>query len=443
MGLDKEAVFHCSPDYKAIQRKGVNYFWNRRTDGFIETDKVGKYILRFLPGNLVEIQTRFRDRGINLSKVLLAGYLNVLLKGGVIADPKNARLPKRKKRRLSADDCPRVSAVIVTFNSMRYIPANLDSLFGQTVPLHQVIVSDNGSTDGTLEWMETHYPQVTVLRNHRNLHYTGAVNAGVRAADGQLLLILNDDVVMQEDFLENLLRRYQESTGKKKLAGVIPQIRLYRTPGFINSVGNVVRNHGWGMDNYFGVVDLGQFSRLKTTSSACFAAVLVTRGAWESVGPMDENFKFYDDVDWSFRAHMHGFDWLVAPEALVYHQFGGTYPSGRKITLVVKSRQRFVLKHLPGRIMLSFFRNYLKEDLRNMARFVKQRKLTFLRYVCAYARLAMELPGLLIHRLRHPRASREDVFAFDRKNPPVVVMANARNQPVVNVGVIRSYYYFL
>ncbi|MBN1195798.1 MAG: glycosyltransferase family 2 protein [Candidatus Aminicenantes bacterium] len=446
--IEKGAVFHPSPDYQVIERNGTIYFWNEATGGFVETDKIGRKIFRRLPADWQQIRARFNAPDMYLSEFLLKQYLFVLRKSNIIIDQAFEPEQAAPGEGVSVSGMPRVSCVIVTFNSMRFIKANLDSLFSQTVGIHEVIVSDNGSTDGTLDFVSRHYARVRLVINKRNLLYTGGVNAGVRQASGEMILILNDDVVLEKDCVEMMLKRLDNAKDQNDVAGVVPQIRLNKTRGFVNGIGNIVRNHGWGRDNFFGVVDVGQFKDLKTTASACFAAVLVRREAWEKVGEMDEGFHFYDDVDWSFRAHMRGLRWLIATKALVYHEFGGhesvgTELSGRKITLVVKSRQRYVLKNFSGRIKFSFFRNYLREDLRGMAHFIRQGKLTFFRYLWAYVRLLAELPGIWMQRLRQPRASREDIYAFDRKNPPLVVMANHFNQPVVNVGVIRSYYYFL
>ncbi|HDP94442.1 MAG TPA: glycosyltransferase family 2 protein [Candidatus Aminicenantes bacterium] len=439
--IGPDEVVRCNPQYRLVNEGSAQFFENCETGGRILTDAIGKTIFNRLAANAAELQKKFEESGTLVSVHLLRYYLHLLCAAGIACLDNDSQTVLANTRQLAR--AYRVSCVIVTYNSMRFIGANLQSLFEQTVKPYEVIVSDNGSRDGTLEFIRQHYPRVTVVENKRNLHYTGAVNAGARRTSGDMILILNDDVVMDANFLAQLLLRFEAEVDPSDVVGVTPQIRLHKTPGFTNGIGNVVRNHGWGADNFFGVVDVGQFEGMRTTASACFAAVLIKKEAWEKVGEMDENFQFYDDVDWSFRAHMRGLRWLVAPRALIYHAFGGTYPSGGKITLVVKSRQRFVLKNLSGRIMLSFFRNYLKEDWRNLMLFMRNRRLTFLRYLVAYAKLMGQLPGLIAYRLTHRRPKKADIIEFDQKSPPLVVFADAKNRPILNAGVIRSYYYYL
>lgn len=134
------------------------------------------------------------------------------------------------------------------------------------------------------------------------------------------------------------------------------QIRFNKLRTFINGIGNFVTEKSWGSDNYFGVVDIGQFEQLLYVSSACFGAIMVTKAGWQKVGPLDIKYKsFYEDVDWSIRAHLKGMNLLAAPRAVVFHEFGGSYPSGLKLSFVAKNRMRFVLKNLKGKLIKKFF----------------------------------------------------------------------------------------
>ena len=106
---------------------------------------------------------------------------------------------------------------------------------------------------------------------------------------------------------------------------------------------------GWGTDFYIGHVDLGQFGRVDELPSACFGAVFVRRSAFEAIGPLDSGYgSFYEDVDWSFRCWYGGMKIVAAPDAIVYHKFGGSYLNRPKLKFVVRNRQRLVLKLFQG-----------------------------------------------------------------------------------------------
>ena len=100
-------------------------------------------------------------------------------------------------------------------------------------------------------------------------------------------------------------------------------------------------------------MDVGQFGGVDEVPSACFGAVFIRKSAFEAVGPLDRGYgSFYEDVDWSFRCWFGGLRIVAAPDAVVYHKFGGSYLSRPKLRFVVRNRQRLVLKLFRGKVRL-------------------------------------------------------------------------------------------
>jgi len=273
----------------------------------------------------------------------------------------------------------RVSVVIVAYNSREWLEGCLPSLEEQTCGPLEIIVVDNGSQDGVLDWLSEAYPAVVRLAMPSPAPLAAAMNAGARLASGEYLLMLNPDVLLERDAIARLVQRAQSAPDT---AAVAPVLRLWWARAFLNGLGNRVGAFSWGMDNAFGHLDVGQFASWDTLPSACFAAALIPRRAWETVGEVDEGFPmYYEDSEWCYRARLLGLRVLAAPDAVVYHAFGGRVPSGAadglspfKLGNVAYGRYRFALK-IAGRTLRRFLRNYFLEDWANFTRLLMQRNL--------------------------------------------------------------------
>jgi hypothetical protein len=129
---------------------------------------------------------------------------------------------------------------------------------------------------------------------------------------------------------------------------------------------------------------------------------------------------------------------------IAYHEFGGTYPTGMKLTFIVKSRMRFVLKNYSCKTMLSFMFSYLYRDLRDSLYFLKKGQFSnFFSYIKGYCLLLLEIPGLIVYRLKHRGVTEADVKGFNNKTPPIKVLVNDKNHPLITTEVIENYYYTL
>ncbi len=256
-----------------------------------------------------------------------------------------------------------------------------------------------------------------------------------------MLIVLNDDIELELDFIERIYEDFENAENRDQIAAISPVIRFNKLRSFINSVGNIVLKNNWGADNFMGAVDLGQFKEIFSLGSVCFGAVAIPRHAWETVGEMDCGFKFYDDIDWCFRAHLEGLKILFDAEAIAYHEFGGTYPSGMKLTFIVKSRLRYVIKNFPLKVLFEFVLNYIALDIKNNFFLPKQREMRkFLSYVKGYLLLLLELPGIFWYRLKRRRVTETQVKEFYKKSPSFITLVNHKSQPLITKEVIEKYY---
>jgi len=237
----------------------------------------------------------------------------------------------------------RVSVIIVNWNGKRILEDCLDSLKEQTFRWDfEVIVVDNGSTDGS-ECFAT-------IRNKRNLGFAGGNNAGIRAARGKYIALLNNDARADKDWLKELVEAAEENPEVGMFAS-----KILRTDGRIDSAGCTVHPDGNGMcrgrgerhNNYNKSEDV-------TFPSGC--AALYRKSMLDEIGLFDERFFMYnEDTDLGIRAQKAGYKCLYVPTAIVTHlysQSSSAY-SLKKLFRVERNRILIMLKSFTFRQIIT------------------------------------------------------------------------------------------
>ncbi|MFC2054635.1 glycosyltransferase family 2 protein [Chloroflexota bacterium] len=261
----------------------------------------------------------------------------------------------------------KISVITVSFNSQKWLTGCLPSVYSQTHPIIELIVVDNASSDNTVLWLKEHYPDIKILRLEQTQPLSHALNTGVNEASGDYYLLLNPDVTLEPSAVAEMVA---VASVHPDSAAVAAKLMLLSTPAFINGIGNYVGPISWGTDYGLGHLDLGQFDRLREVPSACFAAALISRAAYDDIGPFDDKFHlYYEDSEWCYRARLFGYKILAAPSAVGFHAFGSRLTSHTKNRLdpvkfeqVVFGRLRFAFKLLSPLYLLYFLSLYIVED---------------------------------------------------------------------------------
>jgi len=214
---------------------------------------------------------------------------------------------------------PLVSVIIVSWNSKRYLPHCLDSLSAQTNWDFEIIMLDNGSTDGGSMGLEERYPdlKLTPQKFNANLGYAIANNLGARLAHGQWLALLNADAFPEPDWLEKLLHAAERNPEYKIFASCQLQANA---PELLDGAGDAFHITGlaWRQDYNQSSTEYGHQKR--EVFSACPTAALYSRDAFINAGGFDEDyFSYFEDVDLGFRLRLGGEKCLYVPEAVVHH----------------------------------------------------------------------------------------------------------------------------
>ncbi len=241
----------------------------------------------------------------------------------------------------------KTTVVIPNYNGIKYIEDCLYSLEQGTV-IPRIIVVDNGSQDGSLLLIKEKFPQVQIIEFEENTGFCKAVNAGIRAASTQYVLLLNNDTVADKDMVRCLEEAL--AADPKAFSVAARMLSLYE-PDKLDGAGDFYCALGWA---YSRGKDKPAESYRKPCRifSACAGAALYRREVFEKIGYFDENhFAYLEDMDIGYRGNIYGYHNIYAPEAKVYH--AGSAVSGSrhnefKVKLSSRNSIYLIYKNMPA-----------------------------------------------------------------------------------------------
>jgi len=218
---------------------------------------------------------------------------------------------------------PRVSVVIPNWNGMDSLGDCLDSLLAQSLPA-RIIVVENASKDGSLEFLQSHYPQIELVIHRKNKGFAGGVNGGIRKSiqDGDdYVALFNNDAIADKDWLKNLVDNLVINTD----AGIATCKLMDQNRQHLDSTGEEYSVWGLPYPRGRGEPVSDKYDDRVQIFAASGGASLYRISMLEQIGLFDEDFfAYYEDVDLSFRAQLAGWKVRYVPEAVAYHQIGAT-----------------------------------------------------------------------------------------------------------------------
>jgi GT2 family glycosyltransferase len=256
---------------------------------------------------------------------------------------------------------PLVSVIIVNWNGKHLLGECLDALFAQTFRDFEVIVVDNGSNDGSGEYIQERYASVNMLPLPENRGYASGNNAGIRMASGKYLAFLNNDTKVDPGWLQNLTT--DAETGPHSIGMWASKIVSYENPGIIDNVGLLLYPDGLGRGKGRLEADTGQYDQKSEAFFPSGCAGLYRRELLDEIGFFDEDFFAYaDDVDLGLRARLAGWGCIYVPAAKVRHKYSSSSSaySPLKAFLVERNRIWVLLKYYPVELIAASFYFTLK-----------------------------------------------------------------------------------
>jgi len=226
---------------------------------------------------------------------------------------------------------PFVSIITINWNNNDDTSEMLESLRRISYPNYEIIVVDNFSTQCDAVILKIKFPEIRLIMSTKNLGFAGGNNLGLKYASGKYILLLNNDTVVDKNFLEPLVRLMETD---HNIGIVSPKIYFYDEPNKLQYAGTTAINEVTTRGKKFGYgsIDSGKFDDIKETGFANGACMLVRQSLINQVGFLrPEYFMYYEETDFCLRAKKNGFKVFFNPESKIHHK--GSSSTGRKSPL--------------------------------------------------------------------------------------------------------------
>jgi GT2 family glycosyltransferase len=247
---------------------------------------------------------------------------------------------------------PEISVIIVNWNRRELLRACLESLARQTGADFEIIVVDNGSTDGSLPMLRGDFAgQVRLIENRDNRGFCAANNQGFAAARGDYFALLNNDAEADPRWLAALRCAFLRGP---EVGMAASKVLVWEDPGTIDKVGHLIYPDGQNRGRGTGERDAGQYDTIEEALWPDGCAAMYKREMLEQIGGFDEDFFAYaDDAELGLRARIAGWRCLYVPEAVVRHHRGATLgvASVRRLTLIERNRILLAAKLFPWSLL--------------------------------------------------------------------------------------------
>ena len=218
---------------------------------------------------------------------------------------------------------PKVIVLILSYNGKQLLEDSISSYLLNDYNNFEVVVIDNASTDGTLEWVRKHYPSVYVHRTEKDLKYSGGFNFGMEYAFGEkkadYVLITNNDVKADCKMISELVKVTRTSDD---IGFTMGKVYYNDAPNTIQTVGKKYDPVLWNAGHIGNrEIDTGQYDKIEERAWCDDIYWLVRREVWEKTGGYDTEFAYQgEDFDWQVRAKKLGYKIMYTPHAKLWHK---------------------------------------------------------------------------------------------------------------------------
>ena len=238
-----------------------------------------------------------------------------------------------------------VTVIIPNYNGMKFLEPCFEALKAQTYRNFKILVVDNGSSDGSKEWLKAQGVDTIFLEE--NTGFSGAVNIGIKAADTPYVILLNNDTKADEYYVAEMVKAIERSP---KIFSVSSRMIQMYHPDLMDDAGDMYCILGWAYQRGIGQ-SVKKYGRSRRVFSACAGAAIYRREVFEQIGYFDEmHFAYLEDLDVGYRARIYGYDNVYCPAAVVYHVGSGTSGSkynSFKVKLAARNNVYLNYKNMP------------------------------------------------------------------------------------------------
>lgn len=222
----------------------------------------------------------------------------------------------------------KISLISLNLNGAPFLENFLDSVHDEisSLPNTELILLDNGSTDHSVDMVKNRYPWVRLILSPRNLGFCLGCHEAARASDAEFFIFLNNDMVLEPGFVEEIIKLLEND----KSIGISAGLVLNETGKLVDYAGGDMNVFGWGFQRY-NKMPLDEFENRKISGGqekqffGCGGALAISRNLWlEARGFDPDYFAFFEDVDFGWRVNLLGYKTVLADKARVRHKHHGT-----------------------------------------------------------------------------------------------------------------------
>lgn len=229
---------------------------------------------------------------------------------------------------------PIVSIIIVNFCGKQLLETCLKSISNTSFKNYEIIVVDNNSNDGSVEFVKAHYPHIQVITLNKNYGFAAPNNIASKVAIGKYLVFLNNDTIVTPNWLSELLNAM-----KKDKTIVIGQSLLIQPNGKVDSSGDFIDDIGRAYSNH------NVPKEIQNILSARAACMMVRKDAFLDLEGFDESyFASFEDVELGWKAWLWGYKVVIVPSSVVYHTVGQTIQQISKTIAFHGTKNNIVLR---------------------------------------------------------------------------------------------------
>ena len=244
-----------------------------------------------------------------------------------------------------------VSVIVVNWNGKELLQDCLGALQRQTYRCFTVILVDNGSNDGSVEFVNSYYPDIKTISLPDNVGFSAANNIAIKTVNTRYVALLNNDAVPHPSWLEELVETLE---AHPHVGFAASKMLYYDNPEIIDRAGDSYTRAGAGLLR--GRAEpASSYNKQEWIFGACAAAALYRTRMLRDIGLFDEDFfLLYEDVDLSFRAQLRGYKCLCVPEAIVHHKVSSSiiYDSPTSVYYGHRNLEWVYIKNMPAGLIL-------------------------------------------------------------------------------------------
>ena len=237
-----------------------------------------------------------------------------------------------------------VSIIILNYNAGELLLNCVESVLKTNYDNFEVIVVDNVSNDNSHKKCKERFEKIILIENKKNYGYCEGNNIGIRNANGEFIIILNPDTIVEKEWLNNFIDAYNKNND----ALYQPKILSLYEKNILQSTGNMIQLFGFGYANNKGVLDQQKSEEINEIGYASGTCLFTSKKMLDKIGLLDPFiFLYHDDLELGLRAAQLGFKSYYVPKSIIYHAESYSLKWGsKKFFWLERNRKYCLLTHL-------------------------------------------------------------------------------------------------